>query len=78
MSIYAALGAPEIWRYRKGRLEAYRLGERGEYHGTETSRAFPWLRVIEISRFLAMWNSKSDLEIKNEFRAWVREKFGRD
>jgi Uma2 family endonuclease len=47
-SIYAALGVPEIWRYRNQSLQVYQLVD-GNYEQRENSLAFPFL-PIESSR----------------------------
>jgi len=70
--IYHALGIQEVWSYRKGRVESFRREEGGEYEPIEHSISFPWLRVADLSRFVETLWSKSNLEIKDAFRAWVR------
>ncbi len=69
--IYAALGVPEVWQFRDDRIRAYALLE-GRYEPIEHSLAFPWLRVEELSRFVADRGQRSDLEIRDALRAWVR------
>jgi hypothetical protein len=52
ISAYEALGVPEIWFYKKGKLEISVL-ENGQYIKALTSKVFPDLPVIEgISLFL--------------------------
>ncbi len=53
MGIYAALNVPEVWRFRKGLLNFYVLGEDSQYSVQPTSRAFPGIPSAEINRFLA-------------------------
>lgn len=50
-SIYAALGVPEIWRYRNQSLEVYQLVE-GNYEQRENSLAFGLLPIAEIPGFI--------------------------
>ena len=50
-TIYAAIGVPEIWRYRRESLQAYQLVE-GKYEVCEISLAFPFLPVAEIPGFI--------------------------
>jgi Uma2 family endonuclease len=45
--IYAALGVPEIWRYRKQTLEVYQL-QGGQYVRCDASLAFPFLPIAEV------------------------------
>ncbi|WP_366930825.1 Uma2 family endonuclease [Microcoleus sp. bin38.metabat.b11b12b14.051] len=46
-AIYAALGVPEIWRYRRQTLEVYQLVD-GAYQTVTQSIAFPFLPIAEI------------------------------
>ena len=50
-SIYAALGVPELWRYRRESLQVYQLVE-GKYEVCDRSLAFPFLPVAEIPGFI--------------------------
>ncbi len=49
--IYAALGVPELWRYRQQTLEVYHL--MGDFYElSATSIAFPFLPIVEVSSFI--------------------------
>ena len=50
-SIYAALGVPELWRYRRESLQVYQLVD-GKYEKCDRSLAFPFLPVAEIPGFI--------------------------
>jgi Uma2 family endonuclease len=50
-SIYAALGVPEIWRYRKNKLEVYQLVA-GKYDRVNQSLAFPCLPIEELPELI--------------------------
>ena len=50
-TIYAAIGVPEIWRYRREFLQVYQLVE-GKYEKCDRSLAFPFLPVAEIPGFI--------------------------
>lgn len=50
-SIYAALGVPELWRYRRESLQVYQLVE-GNYEKCDRSLAFPFLPLAEIPGFI--------------------------
>jgi Uma2 family endonuclease len=50
-TIYAAIGVPEIWRYRRESLQVYQLVE-GKYEMCEISLAFPFLPIAEIPGFI--------------------------
>src|SRR5713101_9317303 len=54
LTIYAALGIPEIWRWRSKTLEALILDPSGKYQKSETSRAFPFFRPGILRTFLAL------------------------
>jgi Uma2 family endonuclease len=73
LSAYEALGVPEIWRYRQGKLAIFVLLN-GRYQESETSSLFPTLPTINqgFSRIL----ERSELlmsEARKELRLWVRQ-----
>jgi len=72
LRLYASLGVPELWRWDGKRLQVSLLGKDGEYHDSKVSKAFPFLPVAELVRFLTM-RGVSQTQIMREFRAWVRE-----
>lgn len=51
MTLYASLGVPELWRYRRQTLQVYQLVE-GKYELTDKSLAFPFLPVAEVPNFI--------------------------
>lgn len=63
MSIYPALGVPEIWRWRKTGLTAYSL-EGKKYVERELSLNLPMLRVKDLEPFL-------DFELASDEAAWI-------
>jgi Uma2 family endonuclease len=72
LRLYASLGVPELWRWDGKRLRVVLLGPDGTYHDSDVSRAFPFLPVSELARFLTM-RGVSQTQVMREFRAWVRE-----
>jgi Uma2 family endonuclease len=46
-NIYASLGVPELWRYRKQTLQVYQLVEE-KYEQRDKSLAFPFIPIAEI------------------------------
>ncbi len=50
-NIYASLGVPELWRYRKQMLQVYQLVE-GNYQVNDKSIAFPFLPIAEVPRLI--------------------------
>jgi len=75
MLIYGALGIPEVWRCRDGRITVHLLQADGSYRASEASVCFPRLPMTELARWLARACSwKQGLtSFVLEFRQWVRE-----
>lgn len=78
LPVYAALGAPEVWRFRtiSGRLSFLRLTEGGKYEPIDRSLALPMLTPALVLEALAMGRNLSESHWDQRIRAWVREKFG--
>ncbi len=74
LSIYAALGVPEVWRFDGTRLQVYLLGPDGRHAEADHSRAFPFLPLTELTRFLAARSNQGETDLARQFRAWVRER----
>src|ERR671932_1646175 len=71
-SIYAALGVPELWRYRRESLQVYQLVE-GKYENCEISLAFPFLPVAEIPGFIEQSRTVGQRAAVRLFRQRTRE-----
>ncbi|SRR6266498_11267 len=69
-SIYAGLGVPELWRYRKGHVRFYHLVE-GQYVEATTSRSFPFLRPSDLEAFISQDRIEELNQTKRLFREWV-------
>jgi Uma2 family endonuclease len=67
MSIYAALGIPEIWRYDGQNLSILRLQD-GKYISQYRSSAIPSLMAADILRFLALSNTVGENSLIKQFR----------
>lgn len=52
LEIYASLGVPEFWRYRRSNIQVYRLIA-GKYEPSDRSLAFPFLPIAEVPGFIA-------------------------
>lgn len=78
LRIYAALGVPEIWRWRRKGLTAYALNNEGKYVEREFSLNLPMLRVKDLEPFLDFDLAADETTWIRDFREWVREKFLRD
>lgn len=75
LPIYAALGVPEIWRWRKNGLAAYSLAADGKYVAREFSLNLPMLRVKDLEPFLDFELAADERAWIRTFQAWVRERF---
>jgi Uma2 family endonuclease len=71
LALYAGLGVPEVWHFRRERVRALKL-EGGAYVPTEFSLAFPSLRPAELERFLAMRHSTDETSLVLAFQQWSR------
>ena len=71
-TIYAALGVPEIWRYRRESLQVYQLVD-GKYENCEISLAFPFLPVTEIPGFIEQSRTVGQRAAVRLFRQRIRE-----
>lgn len=73
LSIYQALGVPEIWRYTDRELRIHLLQEDG-YVESNVSPTFPDFPILEgISRFVEMSRIDGTSPALRAFRHWVRE-----
>lgn len=73
LEIYAALGVPELWRWRNERVEILLLGPDGQYHPSDSSLCLPMVPNKEFSRWVARGLEMSERQLIREFVAWVRE-----
>lgn len=71
-NIYASLGVPELWRYRKQTIQVYQLVE-GNYELNNTSLAFPFLPIAEIPGFIEQSKMIGQRSAVRLFRARIRE-----
>ena len=71
-AIYAALGVPELWRYRRQSLQVYQLVE-GKYEMCDRSLAFPFLPVAEIPSFIEQSRTIGQRAAVRLFRQRIRE-----
>ncbi|MFI5378338.1 MAG: Uma2 family endonuclease [Tepidisphaerales bacterium] len=70
--IYASLGVPEIWRYDGRKLQClHLLGQR--YSVRKFSRAFPFLEVALLNKFVSQLSDRDEGSILREFMAWVKK-----
>ena len=74
LKIFAALGVPEVWRFKGRTLQFLHLQADGTYQPRATSRNFPTLRVSSVARFLKQGRTADSTEWIRSFRAFVQEK----
>ncbi|GAC1345928.1 MAG: hypothetical protein NVSMB14_09060 [Isosphaeraceae bacterium] len=72
LSVYAALGVREVWRFDGEDLIVHILQADGSFPESQTSAAFPFLPMDEIAKFLVEFDSTNFTRRSKEFRAWVR------
>jgi Uma2 family endonuclease len=73
MSIYAALGVPEVWRLDGDVLSFHVLGARRRYTQNNSSRAFPHVTPADLQNFLSLRHQQEENSIIRQFRTWVRQ-----
>ncbi|HAA30832.1 MAG TPA: hypothetical protein DCE56_27975 [Cyanobacteria bacterium UBA8553] len=71
-TIYASLGVPELWRYRRQTLQVYQLVE-GNYELSDTSLAFPFLPIAEIPGFIEQSKTIGQRAAVRLWRSRIRE-----
>lgn len=73
LSIYSALGVPEVWRYDEPVMQIYQLQE-GVYVPCDGSPTFANLPLTtEIPRFLEQSLKVGEISMIRSFRAWVKQ-----
>ena len=72
MSIYAALGVPEVWRWDDDRLQLCRLDAGGSYVNIPASHALPGFPVAQATEFVNRRTFADELLLVDEFREIIR------
>ena len=71
--IYQSLGVPELWRYKRGKLQILLLVD-GKYVESPTSANFPDFPLIEtIPQYLTQCRTEGRNKGMKAFRSWVNE-----
>jgi Uma2 family endonuclease len=73
MSIYAALGVPEIWRLQGTARTFNILAGNQRYAPRPVSVTFPGLAAAEIARFVCLQGQIEENTLIRQFRGWVQE-----
>lgn len=71
--ILAAMKVPEVWRYDGTTIFVLLLNASGQYEANTRSKAFPFLPVQELVRFLHLPGTMSHAQVARAFRAWVQQ-----
>jgi Uma2 family endonuclease len=75
MSIYAALGVPEVWRLDGNTMSFYILEANGAYASTAASLSFPLVTPPDLPPFLDQARQAGDENaVVRQFRAWIRQR----
>jgi Uma2 family endonuclease len=72
MSVYAALGIPEVWRYDGETVRFERLGEDGLYRTSETSLFLP-VTPAQVAHWLGMADGMNPKAWTLLLRGWIRD-----
>jgi Uma2 family endonuclease len=72
LSLYAAMGIPEFWRYNGSVLRIYRR-ESGQYVERNNSPTFAPIAVTEIPKFLQQSRKVGEITCTRNFRNWIRQ-----
>lgn len=73
VSIFAAMGVPEIWRVDGKQLRFLVLQDSGEYQQSEHSRAFPFLKPEHLLPFLKLEDDLDETTRLRQFTKWLGE-----
>jgi Uma2 family endonuclease len=72
MSIYAALGVPEVWRLSEAGL-AFHVLDGSIYQVRAHSLAFPLLASADLAGFVGQLGQTDDTALVLQFRDWLRK-----
>ncbi|HZU38362.1 MAG TPA: Uma2 family endonuclease [Gemmataceae bacterium] len=72
MSIYAALGVPEVWRVTDKKL-TFNILDAATYQTRSHSLSFPRLASADLAPFLAQVGQTGTATLVAQFRDWVRQ-----
>ncbi|NJL83791.1 MAG: Uma2 family endonuclease [Chloroflexaceae bacterium] len=72
LTLYAALGVPEVWRYDGQTLTIYQLTD-GRYQPQAASAVLPLLGSNDILNFLQLSQTMGQTTLIRQFRQWVQQ-----
>ena len=77
VSIYEALGVPELWRSDGIRLRVLHLAASGKYEPVDRSPSFPQVSLAQIVKLADMAWEMDDTAWARRVRAWIRKNIKR-
>ena len=72
LSLYAAMGVPEVWRYDGRSLQVYRHDSAGRYEPHSASGIFPGFPTAEAERVVRQTGEVSEIVLIKAFRESLR------
>ena len=72
LTVFGAMGIPEIWRYDGQSLRIFSWRD-GEYVETDESKVLPSFPVSRITEILNQRSTSSENELIRGFREWLRD-----
>lgn len=72
LPLYAAIGVPEVWIWRGGRIEVFCLTESGAYQRRDASEQLPGFPLREAERLNSERDASDDTAIVRQFRMALR------
>lgn len=71
LSVYPALGIPEVWRYDGAMLTVHQLDVSGAYVEATTSLYFPTISIAGVAEFIDRRTQLDEASLLRSFREWV-------
>lgn len=72
MSVYAALGVPEVWRFDGRAITIHNLRPDGPYEETSQSLSFPTLPMGDFAQFIQETEDLGEVALITAFLDWAR------
>jgi Uma2 family endonuclease len=76
MSIYAALGVPEVWRYDGRALGFHVLGTGKTYANVTHSQALPPVAAADLAQLLPLRGTMDENALFRNFQMWAGQRYG--
>lgn len=76
LRIYGALGVPEVWRWKEGRITVHQRQADGSYVVAPRSACFPQLPIEELTAWVERASASDETSWIRAFRRWVHDSLG--